>query len=379
MHVVEVGGDVRELTGALRDALDGGAAVFPVGATDPRRDELRERFVPGEPVPDGTALVVATSGSTGAAKGVVLSSAALRASATATHDRLGGPGRWLLALPGQHVAGIQVIVRSLLAGHEPAVLTGAFRPAAFAAAVPADRPRYTSLVPTQLARLLSGPPEGIDALRAFDAVLIGGAAAAGPLLEQARATGARIVTTYGMSETAGGCVYDGQPLDGVRVRITDGSDVGRVELAGPTLATGYRNDPEATATTFADGWFRTSDLGTLADGALTINGRADFMINTGGVKVAPAAVEAVLAAQPGVADSCVVDLPDAEWGQRVAAAVVPADSADPPAAGHLQDAVRATLGPPAVPRVVTFTAMLPLMDSGKVDRRQVRRNLLDLG
>jgi o-succinylbenzoate---CoA ligase len=371
VRVVEVGGDVGELTAALRDALDGGPAVLPLGAADPRRDELRARLEPGGPEPDGTALVVATSGSTGAAKGVVLSAAALRVSAAATHTRLGGPGRWLLALPGQHVAGIQVIVRSLLAGTEPAVLTGPFRPAAFAAAVPAERPRYTSLVPTQLSRLLAGPPDGIEALRAFDAVLLGGAAAPAPLLEQARATGARIVTTYGMSETAGGCVYDGRPLDGVRVRLTDGV----VELSGPTLASGYRNDPDATAAAFTGAWFRTNDLGIVEDGLLTIHGRADFMINTGGVKVAPAAVEAVLAAQPGVADSCVVDLPDADWGQRVAAAVVPADPAAPPATGTLQAAVRAALGPPAVPRVVTFTATLPLLESGKVDRREVRRNL----
>jgi O-succinylbenzoic acid--CoA ligase len=171
-----------------------------------------------------------------------------------------------------------------------------------------------------------------------------------------------------MSETAGGCVYDGTPLDGVRVRIVDGM----IELAGPMLATGYRLSPAETAAAFVDGWFRTSDLGVFQDGSLQVLGRADFMINTGGVKVSPAAVEAVLTAQAGVAEACVVDLPDAQWGQLVAAVVVPVDPSRPPAVAELAGAVRAALGAPAVPKVVRFAGDLPLRGPGKVDRSGVR-------
>src|SRR5262249_53065163 len=157
-----------------------------------------------------------------------------------------------------------------------------------------------------------------DALRAFDAVLLGGAATPGALLVRAYDAGVRVVTTYGMTETAGGCVYDGVPLAGARVRIGEGE---RVERAGPMLASGYRLRPGAPA--FAGGWFRTDDLGRLhRDGSLEVLGRVDDVINTGGLKVSSSVVERVLGAQPGVAEVCVVGVPDAEWGQLVVAAVV---------------------------------------------------------
>jgi O-succinylbenzoic acid--CoA ligase len=362
--------DNSAIVAALAAALDGGPAVLPLSATDPRVDELRAAMAPEEPTLPGTAVVVATSGSTGAPKGVELSAAALTASAAATHARLGGPGQWLLTLPAHHVAGVQVIVRSLLAGTHP-VLRGTRSFADAVAAMTGDR-RYTSLVPTQLLRLLEDPA-GLDALRTFDAVLLGGAASPARLLDHARAAGVRIHTTYGMSETAGGCVYDGKPLDGVRVRLAD--DV--IELAGPMLASGYRRAPAATAAAFTDGWFRTTDLGVLhPDGSLEVLGRADFVINTGGVKVAPAAVEEVLAAQPGVADVCVVGLPDDEWGQLVAAAVVPVDPLRPPEVEDLRGAVRARLGGPATPKIVRFADALPLQGPGKVNRIGVKELLL---
>jgi o-succinylbenzoate---CoA ligase len=363
-------GTVAELTGALRAALDGaGPAVLPLSAVDPRRDELVARMAPQTPVEPDTALVIATSGSTGEAKGVLLSASALTASANATHARLGGPGRWLLTLPATHVAGVQVIVRSLLAGHAPLVRDPSQTFADAADQVLASPgPHYTALVPTQLARLVDTP-----ALRRFDAVLLGGAATPPALLDRARQAGVRVVTTYGMSETAGGCVYDGHPLDGVGVRVTSGV----VELSGPTIANGYRLDREATSAVFADGWFRTGDLGVVhADGTLEVHGRADSVINTGGVKVAPSAVEDVLAAQPGVAEACVVDLPDNEWGQLVAAIVVPTDPAAPPAVEALRAAVRAALGGPSVPKLIRFTDALPLRGPGKVDRSGVRAVLM---
>lgn len=358
--------DNSPIVAALDAALNGGPAVLPLSTSDPRADELRAAMAPDQPTLPGTALVVVTSGSTGNPKGVELSAAALRASAHATHARLGGPGQWLLTLPAHHIAGIQVLVRSLLAGYTP-VMRGA---QAFADAVTSmsGPRRYTSLVPTQLHRLLD-EPAGVDALRTFDAVLLGGAAAPAPLLDRAREAGVVVRTTYGMSETAGGCVYDGVPLDDVRVRLVD--EV--VHLAGPMLASGYRLAPEETADAFTDGWFRTTDLGMLhPDGSLEVLGRADFMINTGGVKVAPAAVEAVLTTQPGVAEACVVDLPDDEWGQLVAAVVVPADPARPPGVDRLKAAVRDRLGGPATPKRLLFVAALPSRGPGKVDRDGVR-------
>ncbi|UVS82271.1 o-succinylbenzoate--CoA ligase [Actinokineospora sp. UTMC 2448] len=301
---------------------------------------------------------VRTSGSTGTPKTVLLSASCLLASAHATHARLGGPGAWLLALPTDHIAGLQVQVRSLVAGTVPSVLTGPFRGPSFvaaASAVPADGPRYTSLVPTQLTRVLSWGGSALAALRSFDAVLVGGAALASPVLDAAREAGVRVVTTYGMTETAGGCVYDGVPLDGVSVELVDGV----IRIGGPTVAIGYADSPPF------DGWFTTSDLGEFVGGRLRVLGRADDVINTGGEKVAPASVEAVLLAQPGVREVCVVGVPDPEWGQRVAAAVV----------GDLTEtalsAVRTALGAAAVPRRVAVVDALPEKDSGKVDRAAV--------
>lgn len=324
-------------------------------------------------VPAGTALVVRTSGSTGDPQRVALSAGALRASATATAARLGGHGRWLLALPLEHVAGAQVVVRSVLAGTQPLVLEPPFRPDRFAAAVTRLGPgrRLTSLVPTQLARLL-GDAAALDALRTFDAVLVGGAATPRPLLDALRAAGVRLVTTYGMTETCGGCVYDGVPLDGVRVRV---DDEGRVLLAGDVLATGHVGRPDLDDEAFVrrDGerWLRTRDRGTWADGRLTVHGRLDDVLVTGGEKVAPAAVEDVLAAVAGVTESCVVGVPDHEWGQAVVALVVPGPGR--PDEDALRAAVRERLGRAAVPRRVLLVDALPLRASGKVDRAAAAR------
>jgi O-succinylbenzoic acid--CoA ligase len=362
---------VGVLTEALRAALDGsGPAVAPLPADSPG---LRACLAPDSPLERDVALVVATSGSSGEAKGVLLSASALVASATATHERLGAPGQWLLVLPAEHIAGIQVLVRSLLAGRPPVVMGagGGFRVRAFTEAASdalmADGPVYTAMVPTQLTRLLAAGGDGLAALRAFDAVLLGGAATPGPLLVRAVDAGVRVVTTYGMTETAGGCVYDGVPLSGVRVRIGAGE---RIELSGPMLASGYRRRGSAA---FAGGWFRTEDLGRLhRDGSLEVLGRADDVINTGGLKVAAGAVERVLGSVYGVAEACVVGLPDPEWGELVAALVVPSFVDDPPSFEDLCTAVRVELGAPSVPKLIRLVDALPLHGVGKVDRAAVR-------
>jgi o-succinylbenzoate---CoA ligase len=348
---------------AVRAALSGTTplAVLPDGPPAVVEAALRV-LRPEEPLEAGADLVVVTSGSTGNGRAVLLPAAALEASAAATHARLGGPGSWLLALPVSAIAGLQVLCRSILSGSPPAVL-GKGEPLADAVRrMPAGR-RYTALVPTQLRRFLDEEPDG---LRSLDAVLVGGAATDAGLLARAWREGVPVVTTYGMTETAGGCVYEGEPLDGVRVRVTDG-----VELAGPTLALGYRLDPVATEAAFAGGWFRTRDAGALdADGRLTVTGRLDDVVITGGVNVAPAAVEAALREHPDVADAVVFGRSDPTWGQRVVAAVVPAPGATPELP-TLRDWVADRLGRPAAPRQLHVLRALPLLHTGKPDRRAV--------
>jgi len=357
----------------VRAALDGDRplAVLPAGppaAVDAARAVLRAEA----PVEDGADLVVVTSGSTGAGRGVLLTAGAVRASAAATLERLGGPGSWLLALPVSAIAGLQVLCRSEVAGREAVVLDRGEDLAAAVARMPAGDRRYTALVPTQLVRFLDAEP---DVLRGFDAVLVGGAATDPALLARARAEDVRVVTTYGMTETAGGCVYDGAPLDGVRVRVTDGGTAGPggggIELAGPVLASGYRLDPAGTAAAFEGGWFRTRDAGELDDdGRLAVFGRLDDVLISGGVNVAPAAVEAVLREHAGIADAVVVGRPDPEWGQRVVAAVVPSGDRAPDLA-ELRRWVGDRLGAPAAPRQLHVLAAVPTLHTGKPDRRAV--------
>lgn len=334
------------------------------------------------------AVVVATSGSTGQPKGVALTAAALRASAAGSLARIGArPGqRWLCCLPPFHVAGLQVLVRSLLSGAEPVVSDGADAETIAAAAVAGCA--FASLVPTQLRRLLdAGAP-----LAALDTILLGGAAPPPGLVAGARAAGARVVTTYGMSETCGGCVYDGLPLDGVRLRTAAGvppaaappaaggggdraaaDAAGRIGIAGPVLLAGYW-PPGSRAATDDEGWFWTSDLGRLdSSGRLTVRGRADDVINTGGEKVIPGEVEAVLGTIRGVRDVVVIGVPDSEWGEVVTAVVVPADPAEPPGLARLQDAARGSLPRYAAPRRLLVMAEIPVLPSGKPDRLALRR------
>lgn len=404
----------------------------------------------------GPAVVVATSGSTGRPKQTVLSTQALRASARATAQVTGGPGQWLLCLPAHYVAGVQVLVRSVLAGTDPVVMTDEhFTPRGFVTAAQrlSANLRFVSLVPTQLQRLMAAEsPDVVAALRSFTAILLGGSAASPALLERARALGAPVVTTYGMSETAGGCVYDGVPLPGVRIHLephdTDpanpvppsatatsgpvtaapaahstvvdparttagtpaatavprgasgpsqsprapeqatGKDrprvrppvattaqtgVGRIWLGGPMVTDGYLDDPTQTASHLFDTpqnpgpphadpatahrdvrggarnassprphqsettpqpdvrWYRTDDLGQLThndDGSphLTVLGRVDDVIVTGGIKVSAGVVRLALLEDPRVADAVVTGVTDPVWGQRIVAVVVPNDA-----------------------------------------------------
>ncbi|MEU4669160.1 o-succinylbenzoate--CoA ligase [Amycolatopsis sp. NPDC023774] len=375
MRVVWLDGSaeaVSALDTAVAAALDGGEAVLPLSSADPAAPGVLEAMAPGTPVEPDTAVIIATSGSTGAPKGVLLSPGALVSSATATHARLGGAGHWLLATPAHYIGGLQVLVRARLAGTKPAFLTGAgFRPDEFAtAAAPVlaeHGPRYTALVPTQLVRLLDDGGAGLSAARAFDGIVLGAAATSAKLRTRAAEAGVRIVPAYGMSETASGCVYDGVPLDGVRVE-PDADE--RLRISGPVLAHGYRLAPELTAESFQDGWFRTSDRGRLlADGRVEVLGRADDVINTGGVKVSAASVEKVLGSIAGVRDACVVGVPDPQWGETVVALVV---AEGPVAPETIKAVAREELGAAAAPKRVEFADELPLRGPGKIDRAAVK-------
>ncbi len=308
-----------------------------------------------EAAPDPEPLAVETSGSTGVPKRVLLSRAAMRASADATHARLGGPGRWVLDLSPAYVAGLQVLFRSVRAGTEPVL------PGETAGRAPGER-RYVSVVPTQLTRALDDDPA---VLRGFDAVLVGGARLEEALRARAEASGVRVVATYGMSETCGGCVYDGVPLDGVAVAT--GPD-GRVRIGGPVLFDGYEGDPGATAAVLGDGWFTTQDLGTLsADGRLSVTGRVDDVLLSGGVNVPAGAVAARLREHPGVREAEVVGVADPEWGQLVVAVVVGDLTLE-----QARDCVGASLPRAWAPRRVVPVDALPLLPRGKVDRLAVR-------
>ncbi len=341
----------------LIDALRPGSVVDTEGVTSARSG-------PYEGVAEGTAVVVGTSGSTGVPKGVELSAAALRHSARASLDRVGARAgeRWLCCLPATHVAGLAVLVRSLVSGTEPVLAERAD-----AETVAASGCAHLSLVPTQLQRLLQ---EASAPLTGFSSVLLGGAAAPAGLLDAARDSGVPVVTTYGMTETCGGCVYDGVPLDGVRAEVRED---GRIWISGPVLFSGYVGGPR----TPADGWFRTGDLGVIdAAGRLAVRGRADDVINTGGHKVVPGEVAAALQTCPGVRDVVVVGQPDPEWGERVVAVVVPADPRDPPALELLRSHVRERLPRYATPSRVVMVDAVPMLPSGKHDTVRLRQELL---
>jgi len=368
------------MSAALAAALDGqGPAVLPIDPGSPQ-DVLGAARV-DEPLEDAVALLVPTSGSTGVPKVAELTGDALRASGTATHARFGGPGRWLLAVPLTHVAGVQVLARSALAGHDAVAmdLSRGFRPEtlpdavarmdAADAALGTRTRRYISLVPTQLHRVLDDPA-ATEALASLDTLLLGGAAAPAPLLERAREAGVTVVTSYGMTETAGGCVYDGRPLDGVRAALAED---GRIRLGGTVLARGYRGLPQESAEAFRGGWFTTADLGEIGpDGLVQVLGRADDVAISGGEKVVLGAVESCLAGHPQVREAAVVAVPDLEWGERIVGWVIPAAPAGPDLPDMLRSHVRASLGRAAVPRDVRLVGEFPRLALGKVDRAGLR-------
>ena len=374
------------------------------------------------------ALVVGTSGSTGTPKRTALTAGALAASATATENffeaNADAASQWLLALPAHYIAGAQVLARSVLAGTSPVIARSVtepvhFTPEVFLQAVEqmSSARRFISLVPTQLHKLLESadadPTLGAElheALSSFTGILLGGAPASADLLAAATALGLNTVTTYGSAETAGGCVYSGSVLPGVRVELVpeegmpavpdtggEPAQVGRIWISGAHLASGYIGDAARTAEHFftaADGtrWYRTDDYGLLAPDSnkscseprLQVLGRSDDVLISGGVKISARAVATVLEEHPAVREACVVGLPDARWGTAIAAAVTLVPSAGAAATStenrpalneELSALLRARcaekLGAPAAPKQLSILPDFPLTSTGKPDRAEI--------
>ena len=375
--------DPTQLREALARALDGGSALgFGMLGEAP------------DWVPQGTAVVIATSGSSGIPKRVALSAEALRASAEATASRIGS-GRWLLALPAGYVAGLQVLVRSLVADTHPVALEGGFSPASFAeATLSMLRPSstassaipdlYTSLVPAQLATLLDAADDRPvrAALQAYRAILVGGQALPEPLRERADDLGVRLVRTYGSTETSGGCVYDGIPLDTVAVRTVDGE----LRIAGPMLADGYLGDGELTAKNFSRDehgirWYHTGDLGLFDEGVVRVHGRADNVIVSGGINISLDRVERVIRRVPGLTGAVVVGVEDERWGEA-SVIVAPRGEvlrrSESEQLAHARDLVSDELGKHARPARLIMVDELDVLTSGKPDREAIRRAVAEL-
>ena len=341
-------------------------------------------------------LVIQTSGTLGAPKLVRLSAEALRSSAEATLQVLGGPGQWLVALSPTVIAGAQMLVRSILADITPVVLSGQFDAEAFLSAaqqLSGDR-RYTSLVPVQLARLLEHcdeHPDAVEILRRFDAILVGGQALEPALREKALASGLTIIRTYGGTETAGGCVYEGVPIGDTVIRIAGGE----VLISGSCLADGYDNDPELTRARFtvepgvsdeaAFGapapsirWFHTRDSGQLftddsGQQRLRITGRLDRVLISGGVKVSLDALEAAVRECRGWGSAFIVAVPDHEWGERPVVVLEQGEESarrrepDADSFDQVRAHVEARMGRVAVPDRFALVQEIPRLPSGKPD------------
>ncbi|MDQ7991291.1 MAG: AMP-binding protein [Propionicimonas sp.] len=349
-----------ELPAALERVFagDGVVAPLPGAGSEPVLAVVR----PDLPVEEVAAgVVVATSGSTGNPKAVVLSADAIAASARATHARLGGPGDWVCVLPTHHVAGLMTLARAVLAG----------RSVRFGAGDLSDLPSpagrcYLSVVGAQLYRAVSDPAL-LARLREYAVVLVGGSAVSPLLLRQVREAGVTLVTTYGMAETCGGCVYDGLPLDGVRVGIEDG----RVTLAGAMAFSGYRLDPGLTARVLRGDTVLTRDRGRLDGGRLEVTGRVDEVVVSGGVNVdlaeAQRVAEAVLG-PPEAGGPVLLAVADQRWGHKVVAVTTGASGLD-----VVVDALRGRLGPAALPKELRRVASLAYTPTGKIDRRALAR------
>lgn len=379
--LLPVAAEASVMLTALRSALDGsGPAVLPLqtGAQ-----------AAATTVDDRVALVIETSGSTGIPKRVALSAQALLASAEGSAVALGGPeagahsSQWVLALPTHYIAGVNVLLRSIVAGTEPVLMpAGSFDAETFCRRVDsltADT-GFAALVPAQLQQLVDAA-ETSDAVRdvlaSLGGLLVGGQATRSALLDRSAALGIRVVRSYGSSETAGGCLYDGVPFSGVGTRLVDGE----LELSGPVLAEGYLGEPDRTAASFPvrDGarWYRTGDTAEIVDGVVRVTGRADNVIISGGINISLDRVQAVVRSVQGLDDALLVAVPDARFGQASAIVVAGSPTIGDDALLHdARSAVESAIGRAARPARLSRVGAVPLLASGKPDIATIRSRLI---
>lgn len=307
-------------------------------------------------VAEDIAVIISTSGSTGGAKEVALTAGALIASARASHKFLDAQlgDRWSLLLPLNHIAGINILVRALELG--ASVLSRK------------EKAEFSAIVPTQLHRALNGDDELRTHLKNCKAVLVGGAATSRDLIDEAASAGLNIVTTYGMSEMSGGCVYDGGPLENVGVRI---SQNGNIQLSGPMMASGYLNAPDAWTASIDGEWFTTSDIGKFSNNKLTVTGRSDDQIISGGEKISLGTVEKLLALHFSDQEFMAIGVPDLEWGTKLIVA-----SNFPINVDEVRRIIKSELGSHAVPKDFITINELPRTSLGKLDRKSAREEYL---
>jgi O-succinylbenzoic acid--CoA ligase len=342
----------------MADVIASKKAIFVcpavVNGVQPKFDAVPET------VNENIAAIVESSGSTGTPKRISISTNALLHAARAGQERLGPQGQWLLALPINFIAGQQVLVRSLLADAQPVIMNTAmpFTADAFlrSTLLMSHENRYTSLVPFQLAKLVAQAQSDevlLAALRSFRAIVVGGQSTPSELREKAIDLGLKVIISYGMTETAGGCVFDGIPLDGVRLKIAPDS---RLLISGKTLAEDQ------------DDWIFTNDLAELsADGKLNIIGRADRVIISGGLKLSLERVEYLGSELAGVEEIAAVSLPDQSFGERVGIAYI----GSPEVADDIANQLAHLLGPAGKPVRVIRVDKLPKLLTGKTDNRLV--------
>lgn len=389
-HLVLIHLPAAEAAEAVRRAWDREEAVTVVdpGASRARLASLVEALQPtwvvgqqgrqrqpgGRPLAGSVAAVVSTSGTTAEPRRVVLTRDAMAASARAVTSALGSApkaDRWLACVPLHYVAGLAIVARSHFC-ETPMTVHSGFDVGTVGASAgdPGQGCTLVSLVPTMLARLLeAGAP-----IERFRRILLGGAPVAPSLLQRASRAGATVTTTYGLTETGGGCVHQGEPLEGVSISL---SAAGEILVRGEVVMWGYHRDPWTTQRAFTpDGWLRTGDLGSIdAGGRLLVTDRIKDIIITGGVNVSPASVERVLGDHPLVRDVCVVGVPDDEWGELVVACVVQHPGERRPTLSDLRSYASQRLAPSELPRQLRYIEEVPRSSGGKAQRRQLRATL----
>lgn len=311
------------------------------------------------------SIVVKTTGSSGIAKEVGISSAALLASAKASLKFLGAEygHTWSLLLPLTHIAGISVLIRSLELGTEPIDLRN------YEGEYPhAD---FTAIVPTQLFRALNGDDRLLRHLQSAKAVLIGGAALSPELHMQAESAHINVITSYGSSETTGGCVYNGVPLAGVQVKITPEQ---KIAITGPVLATTYLGAQTLWETHLQDGWFITNDTGRFENEKLVVEGRTDDVIISGGENISLSAVESSLHAHFPHKTFAAFAIKNSQWGDALHVAVAGAGF---PSENEMNEYLYEQFGAVGKPKGYLYLPELPLIGIGKVDRKKLQELFME--